>query len=132
MKQLQPVIIVEQYSDLYRLLARMADLTHLHLNPLELAFQPDPPSIIVWSPEPYSPLLDEFSKVELLERYARKLGVQITLSAASNLQLREWGHRVGWLVLWDVPELDRALSLLQLYPEHLADSPSSEQQARAS
>ena len=78
-------------------------------------------SVVIWSPEELSNVLDSSEKVEVVELYARKLNVSIVLSAASNPTLRTWAKRVGWQVLWEIPGLDNpSYSAIEQYTRPLA------------
>lgn len=110
---MQAVLNTTQHPDLYRFLAALAEVSYDHLSEPKLADKTHHNnSVVVWSPESKSDLLDCADKLEVVERHARRLGVQIILSAASNPALRSWGHQVGWTVLWEVPGLDRASQTL--------------------
>jgi hypothetical protein len=99
--KMQPIIVTDQYPDLYRFLnAMLVEVSACEAQLVE--------SVVIWSPEQRSSLFDESAKLELVERYARKLGVRVVLSAASDPELRKMAQQVGWTVMWDVPGLDQA------------------------
>lgn len=100
---MQAVINTTQYPDLYRFLAALLEATVSS----ESSTSAQAESVIIWSPEARSTLLDSPEKIELVEHYAKKLEVQIALSAAADHQLRTWGQEIGWTVLWDMPAIDR-------------------------
>ena len=108
---MQPILITTKYPDLYRLLAAMAETSYSYLSEPKLAAKShEVNTILIWSPEPHSNLLDSCGKLEVIEIHARRLGVGITLSAAANPQLQEWGRQLGWNVLWNTPALDYKLA----------------------
>ncbi len=98
---MQPVLNTTNYSDLYEFLHALVFETnsnkHSHLD-----------SIVIWSPEASSSLFDSRDKLDMVEHYARKLNVSVSLSAASDSVLREWGNEIGWQVLWEMPGLDNS------------------------
>ncbi len=104
---MQPILKTTSYPDLYRFLAALAEESAVFSFGLDEAGQGK--SVLVWSPEAHSSLLDSADKLALVEKYARKLGVNITLSAASDATLRELAARQGWKVLWEIPGLDPAI-----------------------
>ena len=100
---MQPVIKTTEYRDLYSFLDALIGARQT-LDEQEVG-----DSVVVWSPDTASDLLDDQGKVELVEIYARRLELNISLAAAGNRQLREWGQALGWQVLWNMPGLDEAL-----------------------
>ncbi len=102
---MQPVLVTNQYPDLYRFLAAMAEASYNYLSEPKLADKTHAANtIVIWSPEQHSDLLDSGTKLELIEHYARKLGASIVLSASANPQLQAWGRQLGWQVLWNTPD----------------------------
>ncbi len=101
---MQPILNTQSFPDLYSFLAGLAEETTN-----AKAVNPATQSVVIWSPENSATLLDSRDKLDLVEHYARKLGVQITLSAASDQNLRHNAQEVGWNVLWSMPGLDQAV-----------------------
>lgn len=103
---MQPVIVTTQYPDLYRfvnvLVSQVSGDRSGHNSSCD--------SVLIWSPEAHSSLLDNRDKLDLVENYACKLGIKVVLSAANDASLRTLAKEVGWTVLWDIPGLDQALN----------------------
>lgn len=100
---MQPILKTTDYKNLYHFLLTLHEVT-------EEVSSPNAPSavesVLIWSPEASSVLLDEIGKLEVVARHARQLNLRIVLSAASDITLRQWGQRLGWTVLWSIPGLD--------------------------
>ena len=103
---MQPVLALHDYKDLYHLLGALLEASELAKE--GTAETGGSPGVIIWSQENHSALLDSPDKLEVVERHARKLGLRIILSAASNRELRQWGNAVGWTVMWELPGIDNA------------------------
>ncbi len=116
---MQTILIAEQHRDLYHFLAALADVSHNHLSELQLADKTYVGNrLVVWSQGTHSELFDSIEKLEVVERHARKLGINIVLSAAANLPLRQWARQIGWKVLWEMSALDQTIDFLnELYQE---------------
>jgi hypothetical protein len=100
---MQPILNTRNFPDLYSFLAGLAEeATNAK------AINPNNKSVVIWSPENSATLLDSRDKLDLVAHYARKLDVQITLSASSDINLRNTAHEIGWNVLWSMPGLDQA------------------------
>jgi hypothetical protein len=106
---MQPIVISTDCKDLYQLLGAMLEKSALADSGQETFALLQSKSLLIWSPEAESTLLDSFEKVELIERYARKLNHRIVLSAASDSKLMNWGREIGWQVLWQIPAMDQTL-----------------------
>ncbi len=107
---MQPILITSHYTDLYAFLGALMDARQ------NLDEQPTPTnSVIIWSQEASSALLDDCGKLQLVEKYARKMNLDIIVSAAADLQLRQWANQVGWQVLWDLPGLEAAVDGVPIY-----------------
>ena len=111
---MEPVLITTKYQDLYRLLAAMEVMVYEN---------DKPENILIWSPESSSRLLNSLDKLEVVKRYAGKLGVKVVLSAASDNKLRKLAKAAGWTVVWDIPTLDNSaysfdFNLNQINTEH--------------
>jgi hypothetical protein len=101
---MQPVLALHDYKDLYHLLwALLGASQTAKTGPGETD---DAPGVILWSQEKHSELLDSPDKLEVVERHARKIGLRIILSAASDPTLRQWGRAIGWTVMWELPSMD--------------------------
>jgi len=110
---MQTLLIAEQHRDLYHFLAALADVSYNHLAELQLADKAyDGNRVVVWSQGSHSELFDRIEKLEVVERHARKLGINIVLSAAANLPLRQWARQIGWTVLWEMSALDHTMDAL--------------------
>ena len=101
---MQPVLALHDYKDLYQLLLALLEVSDKATAVSEETGRA--PGVIVWSQEAHSGLLDGPAKLEVVERHARKLGLRIILSAASDPELRKWSREIGWTVMWDLPALD--------------------------
>ena len=109
--KMQSILIVEQSRDLYHFLAALAETSYSHLSEPKFANKNhDANRVMLWSQGTHSELLDSYEKLEIVERHARKLGIHIVLSAASNQALRNWANEIGWTVLWEVSGLDHAMN----------------------
>ncbi len=89
---MQTILITTHYSDLYSFLHAMVLET-------QAKFETPLDNIVIWSPEQQSELLDSQDKLDLIQVYATRLKVSVTLSASSDPVLREWGKKAGWTVL---------------------------------
>lgn len=109
---MQAVVVTSDYPDLYRFLAGLAGAYCGQAESAKLKGQTEThseeKSVLVWSPGNHCNVFDSPEKLEIAEKHAQQLGAKIVLSAASNAPLREWGRRIGWNVLWTIPDLDRA------------------------
>lgn len=98
MKNSQKLILVNNYNNLYNLIAAFGD-----------ARAEGAESILLWAQGESSAILQEMGELEILERYARKFNLQVTLSAAGNPLLRHLATQLGWNVLWQIPGMDAIL-----------------------
>lgn len=105
---MQPVLNTTQHPDLYRFLSALVEVSTTKYVETTSGQLAQPESVVIWSPEGSTGLLDSKDKLELVEKYARKLNVNVVLSAASDGELRSWGRQIGWTVMWDVPSMDCA------------------------
>jgi hypothetical protein len=108
---MEPVLITTKYQDLYRLLAAMEVMVYENCKP---------ENILIWSPEASSKLLNGLDKLEVVNRYAGKLGVNVVLSAASDTKLRKLAKVVGWKVVWEIPTLDESANLFGFNPNQIS------------
>jgi hypothetical protein len=99
------VLKTTEHADLYHLYCA---LDEMHYHRQEAA---ETGNIVLWSPEEASQIFDSFDKVQAFDVYAWELGVKITLSAAQDSQLRDWGRTLGWKVLWDNLAMDNLLKI---------------------
>jgi hypothetical protein len=104
MKNLQKVIEVDTCKNLYNLIAAMGD-----------ARAEGAESVMLWSQGSSSKVLQNVDELELVERYVRKFGLKVTLSAANDPTLRRMASQLGWKVLWQVP--DTVLEREPIQPE---------------
>lgn len=105
---MQTVIVTSNYPDLYRFLAGLSVNYCNQVENAKFNDQKEEKTVLIWSPGNHCNIFDAPEKLEIVEKHARELGARIILSAASNAPLREWGSRIGWTVLWSIPDLDRA------------------------
>ncbi|HEX2916204.1 MAG TPA: hypothetical protein VH186_35920 [Chloroflexia bacterium] len=121
---MQPVLVTTRYRDLYHFLLGLAEESHAYQRELKAQMMLDPEvRVVIWSPETRSSLLDEPDKLEIVDRHARKLGVKIVLSAASDFRLREWAAEKGWTIMWEIPSMEKAME--QVIREQQFDKASS-------
>jgi hypothetical protein len=97
---MQPILKTTNFPDLFRFLAALQ---------VEVLDAVDVDSVVIWEPEANSSLFTSYGTLEVVNRYAKKLGVTLIVSAASNLQLRQMAQQIGWEVLWNSTALDNAI-----------------------
>ncbi|MEI6046053.1 MAG: hypothetical protein WCS37_17010 [Chloroflexota bacterium] len=106
MKTLQKIIVVDTCKNLYNLIAAMGD-----------ARADEADNVMLWSQGSHSTVFSSVEELELIEQYARKFGLKITLSAANDPVLRRMAAQVGWKVMWQIAELDDTFDRQPLQPE---------------
>jgi len=98
MTNTQTVIRVDENKDLYSLIAAMGDVSAEGQN-----------SVVLWSETIGSPILKSVDELDLVQIYAKKFSLDITLSAANDPGLTQLAKQAGWKVLWEMPEMDAIL-----------------------
>jgi hypothetical protein len=98
MNTFQQVILANKYNNLYNLIAAFAD-----------ARAEGADSVLLWAKGEKISLLQDIGELEVLDRYARKFNLRISLSAAENPPLCRMASQLGWHVNWQIQGLDSIL-----------------------
>lgn len=98
MTNLQSVIRVDENKDLYSLIAAMGDASAEGLD-----------SVVLWSETKGSPILKSVDELDLVQLYAKRFSLDVSLSAANDPILSQLAKQAGWKVLWEMPEMDAIL-----------------------